>query len=583
VPSACKCSPQRSPSPHRCAARGWRELLRALEHERCLGLGPLIALDAAVTTAAAMAAAADAHAGTTDARSVNAGASDARSVNRTHAAVGSGRTESHSDVGIGLRLAHSDVGIGLIFSEATSLWESLRLLDAHDDAHDDDAHDDAAAAHDDDDDDDDDVDDDVAVAEAADRSSDAARPAKEAKKARKARAAMVPAWAKGIATAWRLDPWEGPQFPIGAVPSVGHGRMRLKMRRDFAPSSHVLASLDRSASSASSASSEKPRPPPPPPPPPPPSVVALPEVGPEENDSEEEEEEEEEEGDGSEEEEEEGARDGASEAVARDSNPKSDLTNPKRDLGRAGSMFGSVVPSAEERLSNDAWDDAPLAARDDARVPLERRPSFSSARDDALGRRPSFSSARDDALGRRPSFSSARDDAPLAARDDALERRRPSVVSRSSSDQLDVADGMHAEAVNVPNAPATSAGTTSAAPGTSFSGTASASAAPAPWLAWLSISSNAPELAPAQHGAVEQGPVKAKALETALEANTQTRHVALDTALGSPPDAPSRAPPDAPSRAPPDGAKLSAMARRSFVVDGPLLLSARCHLVRDCT
>jgi len=63
--------------------------------------------------------------------------------------------------------------------------------------------------------------------------------------------------------------------------------------------------------------------------------------------------------------------------------------------------------------------------------------------------------------------------------------------------------------------------------------------------------------------------------------------VVLDTALGSParapPDAPSRAPPDAPPNAPPDGAKLSAMARRSFVVDGPLLLSARCHLVRDCT
>ena len=527
------------PSPHRCAARGWRELLRALEHERCLGLRPLIALDAAVTTAAAMAAAADANAGTTDARSVNAGASDARSVNRTLAAVGSGRTESHSDVGIGLRLSHSDVGIGLIFSEATSLWESLRLLDAHDDAHDDDAHDDDA--HDDDDDD-------VAVAEAAGRSSDAARPAKkakEAKEAKKARAAMVPAWAKGIATAWRLDPWEGPQFPTGAVPSVGHGRMRLKMRRDFAPSSHVLASLDRSASSGSS---EKPRPPPPAPPPPPP-VVELPEVGPEENDSEEEEEEEaeEEEEEGSEEEE--GARDGASEAVARDSNPKSDLTNPKSDLGRAGSMFGSVVPSAEERLSNDARDDAPLAARDDARVPL----------------------------GRRPSFSSARDDAPLAARDDALERR-PSVLSRCSSDRLDVADGMHAEAVNVPNASATSAGTTSAAPGTSFSSAASASAAPAPWLAWLSISSSAPELAPAQHGAVEQGHVKAKALETALEANTQTRQVVLDTALGSPARAP-----DAPSRAPPDGAKLSAMARRSFVVDGPLLLSARCHLVRDCT
>ena len=514
-----------------------------------------------------MAAAADANAGASDARSVNAGASDARSVNRTLAAVGSGRTESHSDVGIGLRLSHSDVGIGLIFSEATSLWESLRLLDAHDDAHDDDAHDDDA--HDDDDDD-------VAVAEAAGRSSDAARPAKkakEAKEAKKARAAMVPAWAKGIATAWRLDPWEGPQFPTGAVPSVGHGRMRLKMRRDFAPSSHVLASLDRSASSGSS---EKPRPPPPAPPPPPP-VVELPEVGPEENDSEEEEEEEaeEEEEEGSEEEE--GARDGASEAVARDSNPKSDLTNPKSDLGRAGSMFGSVVPSAEERLSNDARDDAPLAARDDARVPLGRRPSFSSARDDALGRRPSFSSARDDALGRRPSFSSARDDAPLAARDDALERR-PSVLSRCSSDRLDVADGMHAEAVNVPNASATSAGTTSAAPGTSFSSAASASAAPAPWLAWLSISSSAPELAPAQHGAVEQGHVKAKALETALEANTQTRQVVLDTALGSPARAP-----DAPSRAPPDGAKLSAMARRSFVVDGPLLLSARCHLVRDCT
>ena len=162
---------------------------------------------------------------------------------------------------------------------------------------------------------------------------------------------------------------------------------------------------------------------------------------------------------------------------------------------------------------------------------------------------------------------------------------------------------MHAEAVNVPNAPATSAatasaapgtsfaGTASAAPGTSFAGTASASAAPAPWLAWLSISSSAPELAPAQHGAVEQGLVKGKAPETALEANTQTRQVALDTALGSParapPDASSRAPPDAPpdapSRAPPDGAKLSAMARRSFVVDGPLLLSARCHLVCDCT
>ena len=63
-------------------------------------------LDAAVTTAAAMAAAADANAGTTDARSVN----------RTLAAVGSGRTESHSDVGIGLRLSHSDVGIGLIFT-----------------------------------------------------------------------------------------------------------------------------------------------------------------------------------------------------------------------------------------------------------------------------------------------------------------------------------------------------------------------------------------------------------------------------------------------------------------------------------
>jgi hypothetical protein len=333
--------------------------------------------------------------------------------------------------------------------------------------------------------------------------------------------------------------------------------MRLKMRRDFAPSSHVLASLDRSASSASSGSSEK-KPPPPPP------VVALPEVGPEENDSEEEEEEEEdeEEGDGSEEEEEEeGARDGASEAVARDSNPKSDLTNPKRDLGRARSMFGSVVPSAEERLSNDARDDAPLAARDDARVPLERRPSFSSARDDALGR--------------RPSFSSARDDAPLAARDDAL-GRRPSVLSRCSSDRLDV-----------PNASATSAGTTSAAPGTSFSGDASASAAPAPWLAWLSISSSAPELAPAQHGAVEQGPVKGKAPETALTTKPQTRQVVLDTALGSParapPDAPSRAPPDAPPNAPPDGAKLSAMARRSFVVDGPLLLSARCHLVRDCT
>ena len=103
-------------SSHRCAARGWRELLRALEHERCLGLRPLIALDAAVTTAAAMAAAADANAGTTDARSVNAGASDARSVNRTLAAVGSGRTESHRDVGIGLRLSHSDVGIGLIFT-----------------------------------------------------------------------------------------------------------------------------------------------------------------------------------------------------------------------------------------------------------------------------------------------------------------------------------------------------------------------------------------------------------------------------------------------------------------------------------
>jgi hypothetical protein len=68
----------------------------------------------------------------------------ARSVNRTLAAVGSGRTESHSDVGIGLRLSHSGVGIGLIFSEATSLWEGLQLLDAHDDAHDDDAHDDAA-------------------------------------------------------------------------------------------------------------------------------------------------------------------------------------------------------------------------------------------------------------------------------------------------------------------------------------------------------------------------------------------------------------------------------------------------------
>jgi hypothetical protein len=344
--------------------------------------------------------------------------------------------------------------------------------------------------------------------------------------------------------------------------------MRLKMRRDFAPSSHVLASLDRSASSASSGSSEKP-PPLPPPPPPPPPVVELPEVGPEENDSEEEEEaeeeaEEEEEAEGDASEEEEGARDGASEAVARDSNPKSDLTNPKRDLGRAGSMFGSVVPSAEQRLSNDARDDAPIAARDDARVPLERRPSFSSARDDALGR--------------RPSSSSARDDAPLAARDDAL-GRRPSVLCRCSSDRLDVADGMHAEAVNVPNAPATSAATASAAPGTSFSGTASASAAPAPWLAWLSISSSAPELAPAQHGAVEQDPMNGKAPETALATKPQTRQVALDTALRSP----ARAPPDTPSRAPPDGAKLSAMARRSFVVDGPLLLSARCHLVCDCT
>ena len=133
------------------ARRGWRELLRALEHERCLGLRPLIALtlDAAVTTAAAMAAAADANAGTTDARRVSAGASDARSVNRTLAAVGSGRTESHRDVGIGLRLSHSDLAslkinpiptsqfpTGAVPSVAslkihpipTSLWLSVRPL-----------------------------------------------------------------------------------------------------------------------------------------------------------------------------------------------------------------------------------------------------------------------------------------------------------------------------------------------------------------------------------------------------------------------------------------------------------------------
>ena len=113
-------------------------------------------------------------------------------------------------------------------------------------------------------------------------------------------------------------------------------------------------------------------------------------------------------------------------------------------------------------------------------------------------------------------------------------------------------------------------GTASAAPGTSFSGTASA--VPAPWLSWLSTPSNtgtstASKLDTAQNGAVEQGPLKADALETALEPKPQTRQVALETAL----------------EPPPDGTKLSAMARRSFAVDGPLLLSARCHLVRDCT
>ena len=44
-----------------------------------------------------------------------------------------------------------------------------------------------------------------------------------------------------LAERWRLDPWEGPQLPAGMVGVAGNGRMRLKLRRDFAPNSHRLA------------------------------------------------------------------------------------------------------------------------------------------------------------------------------------------------------------------------------------------------------------------------------------------------------------------------------------------------------
>ena len=43
---------------------------------------------------------------------------------------------------------------------------------------------------------------------------------------------------------WRLDRWEGPQLPPSMAGVAGNGRMRLKLRRDFAPSRHRLAAHD---------------------------------------------------------------------------------------------------------------------------------------------------------------------------------------------------------------------------------------------------------------------------------------------------------------------------------------------------
>ena len=46
------------------------------------------------------------------------------------------------------------------------------------------------------------------------------------------------------AARWKLDRWEGPQIPAAESGAAGSGRLRLKMKRNFAPDDHRLASPD---------------------------------------------------------------------------------------------------------------------------------------------------------------------------------------------------------------------------------------------------------------------------------------------------------------------------------------------------
>ncbi|KAL1507045.1 hypothetical protein AB1Y20_007907 [Prymnesium parvum] len=55
---------------------------------------------------------------------------------------------------------------------------------------------------------------------------------------------------KPPAARWKLDKWEGPQLPPGQSSSAGQGRLRLKMKRNFRPDDHLLASGDAHRASA---------------------------------------------------------------------------------------------------------------------------------------------------------------------------------------------------------------------------------------------------------------------------------------------------------------------------------------------
>ena len=56
---------------------------------------------------------------------------------------------------------------------------------------------------------------------------------------------------------WKLGRWEGPRLPPSQTSTAGDGRMRLKLKRDFAPSDHRLASHEVSREGSNSLSADE--------------------------------------------------------------------------------------------------------------------------------------------------------------------------------------------------------------------------------------------------------------------------------------------------------------------------------------